>query len=176
VTITVADVRARVTTGADDDAVQSAIDAAYEAIADEAGAPGERTEQHSRLHGPLLMLDHPAEDVARVIERADTSRPLLLSGDDWLLRSTGSVLERLRTGTNPCRAWQGRVDVVYSIGDTRERDRVAMALVELDFQYLPGTSGERIGDWLEQKNLQAGKYDDERTAILATLDEGMGVL
>jgi len=176
VTIAVADVRARVTTAADDDAVQAAIDAAYEAIAGEAGPVGERTEQHGGTHGPLLLLDHPAEDVARVTEMADTSRPILLDTTDWLLRSTGAVIERLRTGVNPRGHWRGRVDVVYSIGDARERDRVAMALVELDFQYAPGVAGERIGDWQEQKNLAAGAYDAERTAILATLDEGFGVL
>ena len=169
-TLTVADLRQHVTTALLDPALQRLLDAAYEAIAGRFGDAAAVTETHRGGSGPLLMLNRAAASITSVTEDA-VRVPVALAPADYALRPSGSLLERLTTGTHPGCRWLGRVDVVLvPLADAAERDRVAIALVEMDLNYSPGVTSETIGDWSETKaDNSAMNYELEREAILASL-------
>jgi hypothetical protein len=122
------------------------------------------TERHGWTQGPLLMLDRAASGVLSVSETGVVLSPL-----DYLLRPSGMVLERLTTGPTPRRYWRGPVDVVSTpLVDAANRDRVAIALVQLDLNHEPGSGTERIGDWTDTQAADQ-TYAVERTEILGSL-------
>ena len=151
-----------------DVALQGLLDAAYEAIDNHLGVIGPVQELIlASGNGPLLMLSRRALSITSVTEHETT-----LAADDYELRSSGQMLYRLNTGTNPRRSWRAvRIDVTYApYVDEAERDRVATELVKLDLNYKPGLVSEQIGDWQEQfARNDLFNYDTERDAILATL-------
>lgn len=165
-TLTVADVRKHVTSPLEDPALQKLIDAAYEAIVQRAGAEGAVTDNLAGTSGPLLMLNRVASAITSVTENGT-----ILDALDYQLRSSGRVLERLRSGPNPRYYWTGRVDVVYTPPSaTAARDRVAIALVKLDVEHNPGRSSESIGDYaVSYADNSAMNYTLERESILESL-------
>jgi hypothetical protein len=178
-TLTVVQLREHVTSSLVDAALQRLLDAAYAAIAERAGAAGNLTESLPAGHGPLLMLSHQASAIVSVTEDA-TGEALLLDADDYRLRPSGSLLERLDGGTHPHTRWRGRIDLTYTLADdTAERDRVALELVELDVNFQPGASSETIGAWSESVAAAGGDagYHAQREAILESLHpaEAVGV-
>lgn len=172
--LSVDSLRLRVTSSLGDVALQGLLDAAYEAIDNHLGASGPVQELiMASGSGPLLMLSRRALSITAVVEHETT-----LAADDYELRSSGQMLVRLNTGTNPRRSWRAaRIDVTYSYVDDAERDRVATELVKLDLNYKPGLVSEQIGDWQEQfARNDLFNYDTERDAILATLGSPVMIL
>lgn len=164
-TLTIAELRERIVSELGDDALQSMLDAAYEAITITAGAAGAISELIRAGSGDLVLLSRPATSVTSVTE---AEQPL--SADNYLLRD--QLLQRLSTGSNPSSHWRGRVDVTYvPIDNTSERDRVAVELVKLDIAYQPALASQQLGDWREMysKGVGGATYDSERRDIIASL-------
>lgn len=166
--------RGHVTTDLDDEALGLLLDAAYEAIDAYAGTgaagdyPASLTELISPGPGDLLMLSRPAAGITSVIECDST-----LAADDYELIGA-QMLRRLTTGTHPSSRWRGRVQPTYEPkADENERDRVAIALVNLDVNHSPGLVSEKLGDWAETHASGAdGSYAAQRADILASLHPG----
>lgn len=174
-TLSVDDLRALHASTLTDAALQTYLDAAYQAIDNYAGETGDVQELlMASGQGPLLMLSRRASNIVSVIEHE-----LTLAADDYELRSSGQMLYRLNTGTNPRRSWRAaRIDVTYSpyLNDD-DRDRVAVELVKLDLNYSPGLTAQEIGDWSEQyARNDLFNYQTERAAILATLGAAVMIL
>jgi len=149
------------------------VNAAYAAITTAHGQAGTITERRLGTSGRVLMLAHRASAITSITED-DTA----LAADDYQLRPSGRQVERLSDGTNPASRWRGYVDLQYTnaLADA-ERDRVAIALVQLDANYTPGVTGERLGD--HQVTFAANSvfnYEIERAAILASLDPDAAVV
>lgn len=162
--LTPAQFQEHVSTSLGAEALQRLLDAAETAIVARIGLPTPVNELITS-HGELLMLSRPAESVTTVIEGTTT-----LAVDDYQLRSSGMILRRLSTGTNRATCWRGRIDVTYvPLDDAAERERVQIALVQLDLNYDPGSTGETIGAWSEQQSQTGETYDAERESILGSL-------
>lgn len=173
-TLSVDALRLRVTSSLGDEALTGLLEAAYEAIDNYAGMVGDVQERlMASGMGPLLMLSRRAIAIESV-----TENDVALAADDYELRSSGQMLLRLTTGTNSRRYWFGPVDVTYQpYVDDAERDRVAGELVQLDLNYKPGLTSERIGDWEEQfARNDLFNYQTERAAILASLSSAVMIL
>lgn len=172
--LTVDELRGHVTTDLDDEALGLLLDAAYEAIDIAFGVGGSEDYPASITEvittgGDLLMLSRPASAVTSVIEGANT--PTTLEADDYELLG-GQMVRRARDGTNPQTRWAGRVTVTYTaLSDENERDRVAIALVNLDIAGSPGVQSERLGDWAVTHE-NTNEYAASRAAILASLGAG----
>jgi hypothetical protein len=146
-------------------ALQRLLDAAEASIDARIGPLGTVTETH-RASGPLLPLTRRAQAVLSVIEQGVTLAP-----NDYALRPSGAIVERLTTGTHPERRWRGSVSITIATpDDTAERIRVQIGLVKLDLGFTPGTGSERIGDWSETSSQQQGiTYAQLREEYLASL-------
>lgn len=168
--LTAAEMRPYLETDLTDQELTLLVNAAYASIADAHGAAGTITERRRGTSGRVLMLAHRASAITSIVED-DTE----LAADDYDLRPSGRQIERLSDGTNPASRWHGYVDLQYTnaLADA-ERDRVAIALVQLDATYSPGVTGERLGD--HQVTFAANNYEIERAAILASLDPDAAVV
>lgn len=161
-TLTVDLLRGYITTALSDEALDALLDAAYEAIDQYAGASGSITELISPGPGDLLMLSRRASAISSLKEK-----DIALATDDYQLHGD-QLVRRLDTGTNPAWRWRGRVDVTYTaLTDTASRDRVAIALVNLDLDFAPGLTSQRLGDFSETADQRP--YDEQRAEILASL-------
>jgi hypothetical protein len=172
--LTVEELRLRISTTLDDATLQSLLDAAETAIIGVIGAPDE-VQEYLRASGDLIILSRSAAELTLVIENDVT-----LDEDDYELRSDGQTIRRLRTGPNPHSRWRGRIDLTYvPVDDVAERERVQAGLVELELNYTPGASSERIGDWQETiggGGAQVQTYDQLRSSLLASLSGGLVML
>lgn len=171
--------RGFVETSLGDDVLEVWLDAAYEAIdavagpaGDSSGDTGAVTEVITPGPGDLLMLSRPATAISAVTETCyGTDTALELADVDLV---TTQLVRRVRTGPNPSPRWRGRVEITYErLPDANERDRVAVALVQLDVNHNPGVTSEELGDWsATYANNSAMNYSLERQAILASLSPG----
>lgn len=176
--VTPTEFRLHVETSLGDAALQTKLDAAYEAILLHAGpfmvvsGADDQIDEILTPRGPgiLLRLSRRAASVEEVIEGETT-----LAADDYQLRSSGLILRRLDTGTNPATYWRRRVFVQYTpLSDLAIREIVQIALVELDINLTPGATSERIGDWSETQSQGANDIIEQRDAILAQLNPVAG--
>jgi len=164
-TLTVEDLRGHIETGLGDDALQTLLDAAYEAIDQYAGPVGSRTEILSGGPGDLLMVSASVDSVTTLIEDS-----LVLASDDYQVN--GQMLIRLDTGTNPRYRWGSRVEVTYvALSDDALRDRVAVALIQADLDFHPGLTAETVGAWSQQYAQSSEEYRVARAAILESLND-----
>jgi hypothetical protein len=175
VTLTVDRLREFVSSAVSDSSLQILIDAAFDAIDECIGPPGNVSEFFS-VTGDLILLSKRAETIVTVREDAASWTPLTLATDDYELRPSGRTLVRSQTGTNPGwfwggPRWTGRVDVTYTpFDDTANRVRVALELVKLSIAFTPGLASQRIGEWAESYTApSAGSYSEQREDILASL-------
>lgn len=162
----VSGVRGFVETSLGDTELGILVAAAYDAITERYGG-AEVTERRRGQRGVVLMLAHRASEIDTITEDG-----VALDADDFELRPGGRLVERKDDGPNPSSRWRGYVDVVYAnaIADA-QRDRVAVALVQLDVNNQPGMTGERLGD--HQVTFAANSvfnYEIEREAILSSLE------
>jgi hypothetical protein len=162
----------------DADHLQRLLDAAYEAIILAAGpylaVSGLDDEIDEiitpRGIGPLLRLARPAQSITSVIEGETT-----LAADDYDTGSSGYVLRRLDTGTNPASYWLDRIYIQYQpYSDMALREVAQIELVKLDIAFNPTLVSQTIGSWTE--TYQQGKsYPEQRADILASLNVGNAV-
>ena len=162
-----------------DEALQSLLDAALEAITARYGDIGDESVDIRRPTGPSIRLSQRAQSIISVTEQPAVGwgswggRKVDLDVLDWQLRPGGAILERLPTGPNPAYRWRGRVEVHYwPVDDAAERDRVAVDLVKLDLNLQPGLIETSIGTWSEKSSKLAASYQTEREDILSSLRLG----
>lgn len=157
--LTVEELREHVTSVLGDDALQLLLDSAYQAIAAHMGGEGDYgvVDEMVTVHGSLLPLSRRVGSITSVVECGAT-----LTTDDYELRSSRMMLRRLRAP-----AWRGRVDITYiPEDDAAERDRIAVELVKLDLNHVPGVTAETVGSWSQQMAQGDRTYAAERAAIL----------
>lgn len=174
--LTVEQLREHVTTELGNDAVQRLLDAAEEAIVKRAGAAGAVTE---RLGGGyrFLSLRTPAASISSVVETVgDTDTTLAV--DDFRLYPAGMVLERLDDGTNQRSTWGSQVVVAYTpVDQDSTRQLVQIELVKMALNYAPGTTEERIGEWVQRFSFDSAWTPAmEREEILSQLDVSFGMV
>jgi len=176
--VTPTEFKLHVATSLGDPALQTKLDAAYAAILLHAGpymvvsGADDQVDAIITPRGPgiLLRLPKRAASIEEVIEGETT-----LAADDYQLRSSGLILRRLDTGTNPATYWRRRVYVQFTpLSDMAIREMVQIQLVELDINFTPGLSSEKIGDWSETANTAFGSIEEQRAAILAQLNPPAG--
>lgn len=159
--LAVADLRRRITTALEDSDLQGLLNAAYQAI-DGRVPSGPQTELLRVDAGDLVVLSYPARSITSIRDRGVDLDP-----DDWAQLSP-TLLRRLATGPHPARHWH-RPEIAYLMtADEAERDRIAIALIQLDLTYKPGLTGQRLGEWSESYSQATGSYPAEREAILSS--------
>lgn len=165
--LTVGELRKHVTTALEDEALQQLLDAAQEAIANRIGGVVAVTEFADGGYSTLI-LGHRAASITSITETVAGTDTVLATND---YRTSGYVLTRLDTGTNPRTTWAATETAYVPVLDDAEQDRVAIALVRLDLNMNPGLQSEQIGDWTQTYiDNSAMNYGLEREALLATLD------
>lgn len=163
-----------------DEALQSLLDAAVEAIEARFGSTNDEAVEQRRPAGDLIRLQLRAQSIISVSEQYSGAlwgtggsfggTIVDLETDDYERRPGGSILVRLPDGTHPARRWRGRVTVHYwPTDDGAERDRVAVSLVKLDLNLQPGLIESQIGTWSEKYAKLAASYNSEREDILSSL-------
>lgn len=165
-TADLAPVRARIETDLGDPALQALLNAAREAVDERLGPIGPITERRTPS-GPLIGLSRRAVEILTVVENRVT-----LTSDDWHLRPSGRILERVGR-----MRWHGRVDVTFQpLPDAARREQTAIALVKLEILHNPGIASAKFGSWAETYSQQGGlSYAEEREAILCALDDDDGM-
>lgn len=177
--LTVSKFREHQSTALPDSALQDYIDAAESAIVGRYGAIASFTDRRGRPGYPggmFLYLSRRAASITSITERYGDVlgiTDVVLSSNDYTLLPDGLTLRREYTGAHPADRWTEVVNVVLlPYDDTAERLRVAIALVKLDINHNPGIVSEQIGDYqvmTAPRTAGAANYDNERDAILATL-------
>lgn len=159
--VDLADLRARFGTGPSDDALETAILAAYESLDEMYGPFTASVTEHLRPYGQWVDLSHRASAVSEVIEGTTTLDPA-----DYTIWPGGRSLRRLTSG-DPT-AWLDWIDVTYTrMSMDAERDRVAIALVDLDVNRpTSGLTSITVGPWSEHYGTAEGQYAKDREAIL----------
>jgi len=155
-------------TSASDEWLQMALNAAFTAIAQVAGAWSTTTETHRDSFGySTLVLANQASSVTSVTEDG-----VLLASSDYEL--SGYVLRRL-DAEGDWSTWGSKVVVVYEPIDlTYDWQRVQAELVKLELAYNPGIVSVHLGDWSESYPQGDRSYAREREAILSTLSSAGG--
>jgi hypothetical protein len=175
-------VRERVETDLSDGELQAMIDAAAAEIEARHGPVAGITVHlgddrdlagHRRFLHPARPVDAAKAVTVVEIEPADTgdaANETQLAADDFRLLHGGRVIERLIDGTNGRLYWAPLVRLAYTpVSDQKQRDEVAIKLVQLDLTYRGLDKSERAGDWQRAGSVTADAFTDERDALLASL-------
>lgn len=152
------------------DAAEQAINAYAGPLAADYDSTSTVQEYLGPVRGDLLMLSRRADTVDIVIEDDTT-----LDATDYEVRTTGDVLRRLSSGTNPRHRWHGRIDVTYTpLSELAMRQRAQVDLVKLDLDMNPGLAAQRIGEWSEtyQTGSSFRGYQESQADILSRLSPG----
>lgn len=157
--------REHVGPGPSDDVLERLLNAALQTITARYGEPAEEISEHLHPVGSLVYLSHRTAAVTAVREGT-----VLLDYSEYELAGGGKRLRRLDEDAEHT-DWRESIEVTYvPDADDAERDRVAIALVNLDLNYQPGMTGSTVGPWLEQyANNSAQNYKLEREIILNTM-------
>lgn len=160
--MTVAELRALVETDLPEAALAVLLGEAGELV-DEALGPFGPVEETRHPSGPLLGLSRRAVEVLAI-----TERDVAVEAEDYRLRPSGLVVERVRG------RWHGKVTIRYQpYPDTGRRQAATADLIRLHIDFHPGLTAARFGSWSESYSTNAD-YRAGRDAILAALvgDEG----
>jgi hypothetical protein len=156
-----------------DEALQMWLDAGTVAILGRLGPIAPTT---VRLRGNSLhvWLPRQASSVQTVVESWGDPIGLgntTLASDDWALLPDGLTLRREWGGTNRSDVFGDIVTVTFTpVDDTAERQRVLLALVDLDQSHAPGLSQETMGSYsVAYVNNSVMNYSRERSGILDSL-------
>lgn len=162
-----------------DNALQDYIDAAEAAITGRYGPLTQVTDRRGwpgRSSGMFLFMSRRVGTIVSVTEKYGDVlgiTDILMNPNDYTLLPDGLTLRREYTGAHPADRWTDVVEVVHvPYDDTADRLRVAIALVKQDLNHNPGIVSEQIGDYqatYAPRTAGAAQYDQERDAILATL-------
>ncbi len=162
--LTIAEVRAHITTALTDAALQLLMDAAEAEITGTIGPVGAVSEIITAGPGDLVMLSYPAASITSVTGYA------ALTASDYELVGSGRLLRRREGGTYPDSRWRGRVIVTYTpVSDLVRRKAAQLALLELDTGTDSNVTSERIGDWA-QTYATSGDGTSQRALILGSLE------
>ena len=167
--LTVSELRKYVTTALEDSALQGLLTAAYEAI-DPRLPSGPQTELLT-TDATVLVLSYPAASITSIEDCGAT-----LDVTDYQ-RISPTMLRRLDTGTNPDRLWRQPLIEYVTVPSDAERDRMAIALVQLDLNFKPGLASFRIGEYQESFAGAGGSgmgYAADREAILNSYLQQVG--
>jgi hypothetical protein len=164
VTVDLALLREHFGTGPSDDVLETAMTAALEAIDSRYGPAAATHREHLRPFGQWVRLGRRASAVSSVLEGGEA-----VASGDYALWPGGRFLRRLDANDDPM-AWTGWVDVTYTpLSEAGERDRVTIALVDLDLNRHTGLTGITVGPWSEQYAQSEDGYARTRQAILDSL-------
>ena len=166
--ISLADLRARIETDLDDPTLQRIIDAAVKSIVRSAGNATEEVETKLAAGADWFTVSRLITTVTSIVERRrHSSSAVTLSSDDY--RQVGSYrFLRLRDGANPALGWGAEVVITYVPEvDSDVRDRVTLDLCQVDLEFKAYES-EKSGDWSgSQKD-----YVARRRELLSQIREG----
>lgn len=155
--------RAHVGQGPSDDVLAGLLDAALEAIDDRYGPADAGGREYLRPFGEWVKLGRRASTVEAVLEGGSA-----LGEEDYELWPGGRFLRRLSGAQST--AWAGMVDVTYTpLPEDAGRDRIVIALCDLDLNRSPGLAGITVGPWSEQYTQSDEGYQAQREAILGSL-------
>jgi hypothetical protein len=170
--LTVAAYREHATSTLGDDAIQRLLDASEADIVRRAGAADAAVEVADG-RGRFITLSRQAASITSITETDRGGTITTLAADDYLLYPSGTVIERLSSGTNYRSHWYSRVTVTYvPMDDEAIRVGVQLDLINLAQNYQPGLTSTTIGSWTEQYAQAARSNRDEFESILARLDIG----
>ena len=169
--LTIADVRARVETDLDNETLQKILDAAVEDLERRCGRAASETEVYRASGRRSFSLLRRAVSISSVTERRCLgSEPVTLSADDY--RRVGYELIRIATGTNPAITWGHEVIVEYAPEvDSSLRDRVVLDVCQMDAEFR-ALANEKTGDW-------QGDYSDHearRDSLFRQVQEGRSLV
>jgi hypothetical protein len=160
-----------------DDVLQMWLDAGTVAIIGRLGPIAPRVD---RLRGNSLHVWLPRQASSVQLVTESWGDPIGLGNtdlatDDWTLLPDGLTLRREWGGTHRADVFGDIVTVEYTpIDDTAERQRVLLALVNLDQSHAPGVSQETMGSYsVAYVNNSARNYPLERDGILDTLADNV---
>ncbi len=166
--VTVADLHARVETDLDTTVLQRILDAAVAAVDRAAGKTTAETQTLVATHSEWVALTRRHTAIVSVTERRRHSADaVVLSSNDY--REVGGYrILRLASGDNGASCWGAEVSIVYTPEvDADVRDRVALDLCQVDLEFRSFDS-EKSGDWSgSQKDWKA-----RRRELLAHVREG----
>jgi hypothetical protein len=157
--------RSHVGLGPSDSDLQTALDAALEALAERYGTDESEVTEYLQPFGQWVRLGRRASSITSVLEGGTT-----VSDDDYSLWPGGRFLRRLDADGDP-QAWSGMVEVAYEpFSEAASRDRVTLALCDLDLARRFGVTSITNGPWSESYGDAAGAdYAATREAILGSL-------
>lgn len=169
-------VRERIETDLSDAELQDMIDGVVEEIENRFG-PNAAIEVHIGVgegagDRQFLPLDRPIDtSQALTVTEINGTEETVLDTSDFLLRDGGRLIQRLSTGTNPCRWWASLVKVNYTPqSDAKQREEAVIQVVQLEIQSR-GLTSERAGDW----QAQYADLVNEREKLIASLAPRRGL-
>ena len=163
-TVDLAALRERVGPGPSDDVLEALLAAALEAIDLRYGTASATKREYVQPFGQWARLGLRASAVTTVLEGTDE-----VDSDHYALWDGGHYLRRLDDNEDPA-LWNGWVDVTYTpLSEAAERDRVTVALVDLDLNRPAGLTGITVGPWSEQYAQGDDAYLKAREAILGSM-------
>jgi len=145
--VTIADLGARVETDLDDDILQRILDAAEKSVERAAGNATSEVETHLAHGAQFLALSRRSTAFTSISERRrHSSDAVTLSSNDY--RKVGDYkLIRLADGDNAAGFWGAEVVVTYTPEvDTNVRDRVTLDLCQVDIEFR-AYDREKSADW-----------------------------
>lgn len=163
-TVDLSVVRDHVGPGPSDAELTRQLSAALEAIVGRYG-PVEATErEYVKPFGQWVRLGLRASAVTTVLE-GETA----VTSPNYVIWPGGFYLRRLDDDGDPI-AWTDWVDVIYTpLSEASERDRVTLALIDLEINRSPGLTGITVGPWSEQYAQQDDAYVVMRKQILDSM-------
>lgn len=163
--IDLAGLREHVGAGPSDAVLTDLLTAAQEAITSRYGSDTGTVTEYLRPFGQWVRLTRPTSSIGSVIEGTTT----LDSGLYEIWAGGADYIRRLDSSGNVT-SWAGMVEVAFTpISEEAERDRVTIALVDLDLNRASGITGITVGPWSEQYTQDDKAYREAREAILTSL-------
>lgn len=162
--IDLAGLREHIGDGPSDAVLTDLLAAAQAAITARYGSDTASRSEYLRPFGQWVRLSRPASAISSVIEGGTT-----VDAAEYEIWSQADYVRRLDSSGNVS-AWTGWVEVTYTpTSEDAERDRVTIALVDLDINRHPGLTGITVGPWSEQYTQDDESYRKAREAILSSL-------
>jgi len=177
--ITPTGLRAHVSTGMTDVALQEIIDAEEQEIVSRFGAHASQVETfEEEIPGDYLFPKRPVLSVTSIVETVIyrdnfigdwcEETPVTLAASDYEIVAGGKQIRRLGTGAHPREDWGQRVVMIYvPIADTAKRVKALYDLCSLAVSSKPGLKSESIGGG--EYSYTAADLEAEREKILARL-------
>lgn len=167
-TVTIADLHARVETDLDGTTLQRILDGAVKAVDRAAGKATAEVETKLATNSEWLTLNRRSAAITSITERRRHSSPAVTLSSNDFRKVGGYRFLRSVNGDNPFMTWGAEVVISYVPEvDTDVRDRVALDLAQIDLEFRAYDT-EKSGDWSgSQKEWKA-----RRRELLTHIREG----